>query len=216
MSQLVDILYYTWYNPNVIKRERCSQQNTTRNYKIMNKPIIIAEVDNLAYNAAAAVTNLLNNKYNTSYSELEFYGDRFKSVIKENYEDTIRAAILEAHEKGIIEYREGGLKFEEALYKHHVISTTLGNAYNPKCRINESASVIYGTPIIYIGTDYDRSMRVAADLRILVKFGVDHKRNRVLGNEDTVYVVNTLDEVEQIIDFYSEHPEMIPFTRGVV
>ena len=59
-------------------------------------------------------------------------------------------------------------------------------------------------------------MSVAADLRILVKFGVDHKRNRVLGNEDTVYVVNTLDEVEQIIDFYSEHPEMIPFARGVV
>ena len=40
--------------------------------------------------------------------------------------------------------------------------------------------------------------------------------NSVVNNEDTVYVVNTLDEVEQIIDFYSEHPEMIPFTRGVV
>ena len=182
----------------------------------MNKPIIIAEVDNLVYNTAAAVTNLLNKKYNTNYSELEFYGDRFKSVIKEKYEDTIRAAILTAHEEGILEYREGGLKFEEALYKHRVISTTLGKAYGPKYRIFENGSVICGTPIIYIGTNYDLSMRVDADLRILVKFDVDHKKNRVVGNEDNVYVVNTLEEVEQIIDFYSEHPEMIPFTRGVV
>lgn len=181
----------------------------------MNKPIIIAEVDNLAYNAAAAVTNLLNNKYNTSYSELEFYGDRFKSVIKENYEDAISAAIFTAHMENVIEYREGGLKFEETLYKHRVISTTLGMAYNPKYHIPENALTDCDAPVIYIGTNYEMCMRMPADLKILVKFDVDHKRNRILGNEDTVYVVNTLDEVEQIIDFYSEHPEMIPFTRGV-
>ena len=177
----------------------------------MNKPIIIAEVDNLAYNVAAAVTNLLNNKYNTSYSELEFYGDRFKSVIKENYEEAISAAILTAHMEDVIEYREGGLKFEGALYKHHVISTTLGMAYNPKYHISENALTDCDAPIIYIGTNYDMCMRMPADLKILVKFDVDHKKNRVIGNEDNFYVVNTLEEVVQIIDFYGEHPEMIYF-----
>ena len=211
MSQLVDILYYTWYNPNVIKREHGSQQNTTRNYKIMNKPIFIVETDNVCYNVAKAVTENLNKALGRNYTELEFYGDRFKSDIKENYEDTISAAIVAARTEGIVEYRDGGLKLEETLCKHRVISTTLDMAYSTKYKIPENLLAECDEPVVYIGTNYEMCVRMPADLKILVKFDVDHKKNRIVGNEDNFYVVNTLEEVEQIVSFYAEHPEMIYF-----
>ena len=66
-------------------------------------------------------------------------------------------------------------------------------------------------PVVYIGTNYEMCVRMPADLKILVKFDVDHKKNRIVGNEDNFYVVNTLEEVEQIVSFYAEHPEMIYF-----
>ena len=168
----------------------------------MNKPIFIVETDNVCYNVAKAVTENLNKALGRNYTELEFYGDRFKSDIKENYEDTISAAIVAARTEGIVEYRDGGLKLEETLCKHRAISTTLDMAYSTKYKIPEN---------LLAGTNYEMCVRMPADLKILVKFDVDHKKNRIVGNEDNFYVVNTLEEVEQIVSFYAEHPEMIYF-----
>lgn len=175
----------------------------------MNKPIIIAEVDNLVYNTAAAVTNLLNDEYNTSYSELEFYGDRFKSVIKKDYDSSIAIAIDSVGAQGLAEKREGGDKLQALLDASTTITVSLSRAYKKHTPIKERDMKNIKEPTIYIGTDYETCVEMPTKLRILVKFGVEHKRNRTVGNEDNFYTVNGLKEAIEVLNFYIEHPEMI-------
>lgn len=175
----------------------------------MNKPIIIAEVDNLIYNTAEAVTNFLNDEYNVNYSELEFYGDRFKSVIKQNYESHVVAAIDSVGLAGLAQKRNGSDKLENLLLHNRTISVSLSRAYKKNTTIEDYDMLGIEEPTIYVGTDYNTCVKMPADLRILVKFDVDHKRNYVLGNENNFYIVNTLDEVVKILEFYLEHPELI-------
>lgn len=175
----------------------------------MNKPIIIAEVDNLVYNTAAAVTNLLNDEYNTSYSELEFYGDRFKSVIKKDYDSSIAIAIDSVGAQGLAEKREGGDKLQALLDASTVITVSLNRAYRKDTPIKNCDMENLDEPTIYIGTDYETCVGMPTDLRILVKFGIEHKRNHTLGNEDNFYIVNGLQEATEVLSFYIEHPEMI-------
>lgn len=175
----------------------------------MNKPIIIAEVDNLVYNTAAAVTNLLNDEYNTSYNELEFYGDRFKSVIKDDYDSHIVAAINSVGICGLAEKREGGDELQALLDVNTTITVSLSRAYKNRTSIKERDMKNIKEPTIYIGTDYETCVEMPTKLRILVKFGVEHKHNRVVGNEDNFYIVNGLQEAVEVLNFYIEHPEMI-------
>lgn len=175
----------------------------------MNKPIIIAEVDNLIYNTAKAVTDFLNDEYGVHYSELEFYGDRFKSVIKHNYESHIVAAIESVGLAGLAQKRKGGDELQHLLECNRTISVSLSRAYKKNTVIEDYDMLGIEEPTVYIGTDYNTCAKMPTDLRILVKFDVDHKRNYTLGNENNFYVVNSLQEVVQILNFYIEHPEMI-------
>ena len=64
-------------------------------------------------------------------------------------------------------------------------------------------------PVIYVGTDVKTCLQAPADLRVVVKVDGENRRNRTFGGEERLYIVNSLEEAAEVIEFYNQHPELV-------
>ena len=180
----------------------------------MGKQLHLIVDANVLFDFAEAVTRKLNEKYGTNYNVFEFYGDRFKSVLGDRQNQDI-LSMIETLTTDDIHVRNNIQVFMETLRvltneeKIDFQIGSYGDSFKEYPNMNEIDCIELEEPVIYVGSDYDLCMKYLAEIKVLFKNGLNHKKNRVLGNEDNFYIVDTFEDLTELVKFYAEHTELV-------
>lgn len=180
----------------------------------MSKQLHLIVDANVIFDFAETITHNLNEKHGTNYSVFEFYGDRFKSVLGNRMNQDIVAEIekITADNVNVRKKTEILTEALRELINEEKVDFEVGDygdAFREKPYMREVDFIELGEPVIYVGSDYKLCKAYYAGIKVLFKNDLEHKRNQVLGNEDNFYIVNTFEDLTELVKFYAENVEMV-------
>lgn len=187
----------------------------------MNKITLVIEVDNLLYDTADTVRQILNRRLEKDYDLNEFYSDAFKGVLLNTYEEVVRKTIQETNQDRLSVFRiDKGVDKMIDIINRFIKEEPKDVAFVSYARAFDKEDTFYADvvgdlmawsekPVIYVGTDVKTCLQAPADLRVVVKVDGENRRNRTFGGEERLYIVNSLEEAAEVIEFYNQHPELV-------
>ena len=207
--------------------------NSYDSYEQDTKQIIYWDVDDVILNSGETIVGLLNQKRQElglqprELKDLKDWG--YKSILRDTNKNEIEA-LFESDDfwnrvkikSEFIELMESGILNS---YNHRIV--TKGSSINRKKKFkklsedlnelnweyfigienNRDKSVVDMTGGILIDDNYDNLVKTNAQIKILLKNGLttDYNTNYgKYGNIDNLYIVETLEEVRQILEFNLE------------
>ena len=207
--------------------------NSYDSYEQDTKQIIYWDVDDVILNSGETIVGLLNQKRQElglqprELKDLKDWG--YKSILRDTNKNEIEA-LFESDDfwnrvkikSEFIELMESGILNS---YNHRIV--TKGSSINRKKKFkklsedlnglnweyfigienNRDKSVVDMTDGILIDDNYDNLVKTNAQIKILLKNGLttDYNTNYgKYGNIDNLYIVETLEEVRQILEFNLE------------
>ena len=55
-----------------------------------------------------------------------------------------------------------------------------------------------------------------ADMVVLFTGDVEHQRNRVEGNEEDFYIIHNFQDLEALVKFYADYPELVGNPSSII
>lgn len=180
----------------------------------MSKHLHLIVEDNVIFNCAETITKKLNEKYNTNYSVVDFYENKFQTLCGQDHDFEIINCIKNLNIPDLC-IREGAESFLDVITelaetcKLTIEIESYANIYRIATAADTERIRLFGDSVIYIGSDYRMCANYLADMVVLFTGDVEHCRNRVDGNEEDFYIIHEFQDLEALVRFYADYPELV-------
>ena len=187
----------------------------------MSKHLHLIVEDNVIFNCAETITKKLNEKYNTNYSVIDFYENKFQTVCGQDHDFEIIDCIKSLNVPDLW-IREGAEDFLDTITelaencKLTIEIESYAEAYRTETMEDVEKIRLFGDSVIYIGSDYRMCANYLADMVVLFTGDVEHQRNRVKGNEEDFYIIHNFQDLEALVKFYADYPELVGNPSSII
>lgn len=187
----------------------------------MSKHLHLIVEDNVIFNCAETITKKLNEKYNTNYSVIDFYENKFQTLCGQDHDFEIINCIKSLNVPDLW-IREGAEDFLDTITelaencKLTIEIESYAEAYRTATMEDVEKIRLFGDSVIYVGSDYHMCANYLADMVVLFTGDVEHQRNRVKGNEEDFYIIHNFQDLEALVKFYADYPELVGKPSSII